>query len=77
MVDGHTRFLDIVEGFPGSIHDSRVLDEGFSTSQVKIADQDVSPYLVGDSAYLLMQTILKQFSDSSSDPAEKRFNKDI
>ena len=77
MVDGHSHILNIAAGFPGSIHDSRVLDEGFSIPQVKIADQDVYPYLVGDSAYPLMQTILKPFSDSSSDPAEKRFNKDI
>ncbi len=86
VVDVHTHSLDIVAGFPGSMHDSRVLrntriaqvlDEGFSIPQFKIADQDVSPYLAGDSAYPLMSSILKPFSDSTSDPAEKKFNKEL
>ena len=83
VVDGHTRFLDIVAGFPGSMHDSRVLrntkisrflNEGFSVPQVKVNGKSVSPYLVGNSAYPLMTTILKPFSDSTTDSAEKKFN---
>ena len=86
IVDGNTKFIDLVAGFPGSMHDSRVLrntricrllDNGFGTPLMSLKDKTISPYLVGDSAYPLSKSIIKPFSDSTSDPDEKKFNREL
>eukprot|EP00794_Sanderia_malayensis_P007619 gene7619-8459_t len=86
IVDGDMKFLDIVVGFPGSIHDARVLrntkiskllDRGFQEPKVAIGEDIVSPYFVGDSAYPLMESLIKPYSESTTDPAEKKFNREL
>ena len=51
------------------------MDHGFETPKAVVDDTEISPYLVGDSAYPLTASIVKPFSDSTTDPAEKNFNK--
>ena len=68
IVDGDMKFLDIVVGFPGSIHDARVLrntkfsklfDRGFEEPKSAIGADIISPYLVGDSAYPLTESLVQ------------------
>ena len=69
MVDGRKLFLDFEAGFPGSLHDSRVLRnwslyakperrEILAEPLKQIAGESVRPYLVGDTAYPLSSWIM-------------------
>ena len=54
VADASFRFLDVSTGFPGSIHDARIL-RGAS---------EVGPLLVGDSAYRLSKWLMKPFKQT-------------
>ena len=66
VVDCNYRFRDLVIGWPGSVHDARVLSNSllykkgmenklFPGIQAKqIHDQDIFPFLIGDPAYPLL-----------------------
>ena len=86
IVDSKTKFIDVVAGFPGSMHDSRVLrntpicrliDSGFKTPVMSVEGINIAPYLVGDRAYPISKSILKPFSDSTTNPEEQNFNKEL
>eukprot|EP00794_Sanderia_malayensis_P006745 gene6745-7505_t len=68
IVDGNMKFLDIVAGFPSSMHDGRVLrntsistvlDRGFGEPVVDWNNTRISPYLIRDSEYPLIESIMK------------------
>ena len=56
---------------------SKLLDQGFKETKVAIKKDMISPYLVGDSAYPLTESLVKPFSDSTMDPAENKFNREL
>lgn len=87
VVDCRYTFRDVVIGWPGSVHDARVLSNssiykkgnenklfpGNLTKQ--IGDQDVSPFLIGDPAYPLLPWLLKPYPENNNTtPIKCRFN---
>ena len=79
-------FHDIYIGWPGSVHDAHVFAHSslykkatvvsiLNGASVQIQSQDISPFLIGDSAYPLLPWLMKPFPHNGtlSDP-EKRFN---
>ncbi|XP_068723666.1 uncharacterized protein [Montipora capricornis] len=86
IVDGRKRFLDFASGFPGSMHDVRVLRNSttFDLSQheksltgpsLQVGGNDIKPYLVGDSAYPLASWLQNPFPEATRDPEKIAFNK--
>lgn len=75
VVDGKGLFWDVCVGFPGSVHDARVLRQShfweivndgqfFKQHTVNIAGRDVGHYIIGDPAYPLQPWLMKPFSDT-------------
>ena len=88
VADEEKRFLDIAAGFPGSMHDSRVLsnsslycwitnNELLLGPAVRVGGREIKPLLLGDSAYPLSTWLLKLFPEGKSDPEEINFNKEL
>lgn len=80
--DDERRFLDFVAGFPGTMHDARILrnttisriDEFLENPRKDVDGIAVSPYLLGDSAYPMELWLMKPYSDATTDRKEKKFN---
>ena len=85
-MDHNYIFHDIYIGWPGSVHDACVFAHSslykkatvgsiLNGANVQIQSQDISPFLIGDSAYSLLPWLMKPFPHNVtlSDP-EKRFN---
>ena len=75
-VDHKYRFTDIYIGWPGSVHDARVLvhsslyekaigENLFPSSSRSIAGESVPLFILGDSAYSLMTWLIKPFPHNS------------
>ncbi|KAM4607914.1 uncharacterized protein ACJ7VT_016057 [Polymixia lowei] len=75
VVDGKGLFWDVCVGFPGSVHDARVLRQShfwevvsdgqfFNQHTVNIAGHGVGHYIIGDPAYPLQPWLMKPFSDT-------------
>ena len=88
VADGEKQFLDVAAGFPGSIHDSRVLrnsslyrritnNELLLGPTVRVAGREIRPVLLGDSAYPLSTWLLKPYHEGTNDPEEINFNKEL
>ena len=88
VVNGKKLFLDFACGYPGSMHDGRVLRrsrifrkaeqrEILTTPTVNVSGREIGPYLVGDSAYPLSPWLMKPFPEGTRDPDEIRFNKEL
>lgn len=88
VVDADNVFRDISVGFPGSMHDGRVLrnttlynraerNEILRNPVIPVGDRLIGPYLVGDSAYPLCSWIQKPFPEATNDPSEKHFNQQL
>ncbi|CAK6977085.1 uncharacterized protein LOC127636332, partial [Scomber scombrus] len=76
VVDGRGLFWDVCVGFPGSVHDARVLKQShlwdvirdgeyLSQNKVTISGCDVGHYLIGDPAYPMQNWLMTPFSDTS------------
>lgn len=86
VVDHNYLFRDLCVGWPGSVHDARVLansslfrkvtsGEVLQGEQEEIQGQALRTYLIGDSAYPLLPWLIKPFSFSSSlNSQQKRYN---
>ena len=86
VVDGKGLFWDVCVGYPGSVHDARVLKQShlwevvsdgqfFSQHTVNISGHDVGHYLIGDPAYPLQTWLMKAFSDTGRlTPQQQRYN---
>ena len=87
VVDCYYLFRDIVVGWPGSVHDARVLsnsgifkkanaNELFSEVQSKqIGDNDIHPLILGDPAYPLLSWLMKPYPETGNTPRiERLFN---
>ena len=88
VVNAVGNFIDTVAGFPGSAHDARVLRNSniyqeaengniLQAPLVNINENDIAPYLVGDSAYPLSPWLIEPFPEGTNDPDEKTFNKEL
>lgn len=80
VADGEKRFLDVAAGFPGSMHDSRVLtnsslyrrianNELLLGLTVRVDGRDITPVLFGDSAYPLSTWLLKPYHEGTNECA--------
>ena len=79
-------FLDISAGFPGSIHDARVLrmsglysrvlrNEILQGPYINLNGVSVGPLIVGDSAYPIFPWLLKPYQNVRNlDPTKVQFN---
>ena len=86
VVDDRYMFIDINIGWPGSVHDARVLAnsrlyqraEGGSCFPLKKRDingVETTPVIIGDAAYPLLNWLLKPYRETtSSTDEEKHFN---
>jgi len=86
VVDSEYLFQDIWVGWPGSVHDSRVLknsgvykslknDRSLDAHSVNINGVRIPHFLIGDSAYPLKPFLLKPYTHSASlSENEKTFN---
>ena len=83
VVDHSYRFIDINVGWPGSVHDARVfshskiykkLNEGSLLPNKTITANRVSIplYLIGDSAYPLMDSLMKPFTHGTRLTAQQK-----
>ena len=82
VVDCHYKFRDVVIGWPGSMHDARVLANStlykygnekklFPRNLTKqIGDEHISPYLIGDAAYPLLPWLMKPYPENRTTPRE-------
>lgn len=82
VVDGKGLFWDVCVGFPGSVHDARVLRQShfweivgdgqfFTQHTVNIAGHDIGHYIIGDSAYPLKCWLMKPVLDTGRLTQEK------
>ena len=80
--------MDCACGYPGNMYDARVLQgsgiftraeqrEIFTPPTVHVAGRDITPYLVGDSAYPLSLWLMKPYPEGTRDPDEIAFNKEL
>jgi len=83
VVDYKYCFLDIYTGWPGSVHDARVLAHStfyrkanagqlLSSTTKSIGGVSVPVFVIGDSAYPMLPWLMKPFSQPSVDSDEKR-----
>ena len=88
IVDGRMLFMDFACGFPGAMHDGRVLRRStiFDKAEARqiITEpttdsngQEIGPYLVGDSAYPMSPWLIKPYPEGTRDRDEIRFNKEL
>ena len=88
VADGKKRFLDVAAGFPGSLHDARVLrnsrlyrrcenQELLTGPTVNVLGREIGPYLVADSAYFLAPWLQKVYPEETQDPDEIAFNEEL
>lgn len=87
VADASFRFLDVSTGYPGSIHDARILrlsklqreiDQGtwLNGPSKIIGSSEVGPLLVGDSAYPLSVWLMKPFKQTPTlTESQLRFNR--
>ncbi|KAK2863754.1 hypothetical protein Q7C36_002908 [Tachysurus vachellii] len=75
VVDGKGLLWDVCVGYPGSVHDARVLRQShlwevlsdgelLGQTKVTISGYDVGYYLTGDPAYPMQKWLMKPFSDT-------------
>lgn len=89
IVNGKMLFLEVATGFPGSMHDARVLrntviytkaengDILANGPMFQIGQQSIQPYLVGDSAYPHAPWLQKPYPEGSVDPDEIHFSREL
>ena len=88
VVNGQKLFLDFSAGFPGSLHDARVLrnstlyrcaecDEVLNNPTAGVGRCEIQPYLVEDSGYPLGPWLQKPFPEATRDWGEIAFNREL
>lgn len=89
VVGDNLEFLDTAVGFPGSMHDARVLQQSelfksaengdiFTDPHVIINGTRVGPLLLGDGAYPLLPWLIKPFPlNVNLTASQRRFNREL
>ena len=89
VVNGKKVFLDFACGFPGSMHDARVLRPSASFRKAERGEilsaptvhtngrHELRPYLVEDSAYPLSPWLMKPYPEGTRDRDEIKFIKEL
>ena len=88
ILDSKQMFLHASVGYPGSIHDSRVLQlsniyneiengDLLSDPITQISGLNIRPQIIGDSAFPDRSWILKPYPDNNRTPTETGFNKKL
>ena len=89
VVDGNLKFMDVSSGYPGSIHDARVLRASsiYHTAErgdilnrplANIENQPVKPFIIGDGAYPLSSWLLKPYPDNGAlTRSQTKYNKTL
>jgi len=88
VADGDLLFLDFSAGYPGSMHDARILrnsslyhkaEQGdiLTGPIVNVNHHEIGPYLVGDSAYPISPWLQKPFPKATRDKNEIQFNPEL
>lgn len=83
VVDHNYIFRDVMVGWPGSVHDARVLANSqlyrkvtngtlLNTNSIHILGTQVFPFLIGDSAYPLSNWLIKPFAHNSTLSTKQR-----
>ena len=83
VVDHNYLFRDLCIGWPGSVHDARVLansslfkkvssGEFLQGDELYVQGHSVRPFLIGDSAYSLLPWLIKPFSFSPLNSQQKK-----
>ncbi|XP_046856137.1 protein ALP1-like [Xenia sp. Carnegie-2017] len=86
VADCNYMFLDVVIGWPGSVHDARILSNStlFSNGNKKrlfppdvvkeISGVEIAPFLLGDPAYPLLSWLIKGYPKNGATEEQKKFN---
>ena len=84
LVDCEYRFLDVYVGWPGSVHDTRVLANSTLYRNCEssmlphwprtIGNTTVPLLILGDPAYPLKSWLMEPFSDSGLTTRQRKFN---
>ena len=88
VADGKLLFLDFSAGYPGSMHDARILRNSSLYQKAEQGDiltgpianvnhHEIGPYLVGDSAYPISPWLQKPFPEATRDRSEIQFNREL
>ena len=88
VVDGNMLFLDSSAGYPGSMHDARILrnstlyqraEQGdvLTGPVVDVDGHEIGPYLFGNSAYPSSPWLQKPFPEATRDRSEIQFNREL
>ena len=76
VVDYKYRFLDIYNGWPGSVHDARVLAHSNKANSGQllsctICGASVPMFVIGDSVYPMLPWLMKPYDQPSVECAKK------
>ena len=84
VVDHNHLYRDVVIGWPGSVHDARVLsnskifEKGNNNTlfpqnvEEEISGQKMNPVIIGDAAYPLLPWLMKPYPENSTTPRIKK-----
>ena len=84
LVDSRYLFRDIVIGWPGSVHDARVLSNSElynrgldgqlfdATVKTTVLGNEIGPVILGDPAYPLLNWLMKAYPENETTPRWKR-----
>ena len=89
IVDASGAYLSVSTGFPGSMHDARILrlsnfyslaedKQILTTPCMDLNGTQIRPLILGDSAYPPKSWLMRPFQDNGAlNPAQRHFNKEL
>jgi len=79
VCDGNLMFVDVYCGWPGSVHDARLLRVSPLAINAEINDTEIfnGCYVIGDQAYPLKTWLMVPFRDGNLSSEKQRFNRKL